>query len=246
MIKQLSEFVEKVSYVADQIGEFTKQHAAEIHRVTDLLTYNPNEPLIFSTGLFLMLFLGFTFVYMCLQRRLTARLLFVTAFSYYFYYKSSGLYFFLLALVTVSDFLLANLIHRYRERRGLGKLFVTLSIIIDLGLLGYFKYTNFFVGMVQRMLEHNFQPWDIFLPVGISFFTFQSLSYTIDVYRGPLQPLAARLCLLRVVLPSTGGRSYCSGQRLCTADTPTANHHARHVCSRALLHPYRTVQEGRN
>ena len=40
MIKQLSEFVEKVSYVADQIGEFTKQHAAEIHRVTDLLTYN--------------------------------------------------------------------------------------------------------------------------------------------------------------------------------------------------------------
>ena len=65
MIKQLSEFVEKVSYVADQIGEFTKQHAAEIHRVTDLLTYNPNEPLIFSTGLFLMLFLGFAFVYMC-------------------------------------------------------------------------------------------------------------------------------------------------------------------------------------
>ena len=193
MIKQLSEFVEKVSYVADQIGEFTKQHAAEIHRVTDLLTYNPNEPLIFSTGLFLMLFLGFTFVYMCLQRRLTARLLFVTAFSYYFYYKSSGLYFFLLALVTVSDFLLANLIHRHRERRGLGKLFVTLSIIIDLGLLGYFKYTNFFVGMVQRMLEHNFQPWDIFLPVGISFFTFQSLSYTIDVYRGHLKPLPSLL-----------------------------------------------------
>lgn len=193
MIKQLSEFVEKVSYVADQIAEFTKQHAAEIHRVTDLLAYNPNEPLIFSTGLFLMLFLGFTFVYMCLQRRLTARLLFVTAFSYYFYYKSSGLYFFLLALVTVSDFLLANLIHRYRERRGLGKLFVTLSIIIDLGLLGYFKYTNFFVGMVQRMLEHNFQPWDIFLPVGISFFTFQSLSYTIDVYRGHLKPLPSLL-----------------------------------------------------
>ena len=193
MIKQLSEFVEKVSYYADQIAEFTKQHAAEIHRVTDLLTYNPNEPLIFSTGLFLMLFLGFAFVYMCLQRRLTARLLFVTAFSYYFYYKSSGFYFVLLALVTISDFFLANLIHRYRERRGLGKLFVTLSLVIDLGLLGYFKYTNFFVGMVARMLEHNFQPWDIFLPVGISFFTFQSLSYTIDVYRGHLKPLPSLL-----------------------------------------------------
>ena len=49
MIKQLSEFVEKVSYYADQIAEFTKQHAAEIHRVTDLLTYNPYEPLVFSS-----------------------------------------------------------------------------------------------------------------------------------------------------------------------------------------------------
>ena len=193
MIKQLSEFVDKLSYLADQISEFTTQHAAGIHRVTDLLAYNPNEPLIFSTGLFLMLFLGFSFVYMCLQNKLTARLLFVTAFSYYFYYKSSGFYFGLLALVTVSDYLLANLIHRHRQRKALGKLFVTLSLIIDLGLLGYFKYTNFFVGMVERMLEHNFQPWDIFLPVGISFFTFQSLSYTIDVYRGQLKPLPSLL-----------------------------------------------------
>ena len=73
-----------------------------IEKLTNVLTYHPQEPMIFSSALFLLLFLGFTFIYMCLQRKCTARLLFVTAFSYYFYYKSSGFYFFLLALVTLA------------------------------------------------------------------------------------------------------------------------------------------------
>lgn len=55
--------------------------------ISHLLAYNPDEPLIFSSGLFLFLFLGFSFVYMLLQRQRVLRLLFVTAFSYYFYYK---------------------------------------------------------------------------------------------------------------------------------------------------------------
>lgn len=164
-----------------------------IDKLIEVLSYNPKEPMIFSSGLFLLLFLGFTFIYMCLQKKLTARLLFVTAFSYYFYYKSSGIYFFLLAIVTVSDYLLAGAIYRNKDKKGLRKFLVTVSLLIDLGLLGYFKYTNFFAGMVAQMLEYNFQPWDIFLPVGISFFTFQSLSYTIDVYRGNLKPLPSIL-----------------------------------------------------
>ena len=164
-----------------------------IEKLTNVLTYHPQEPMIFSSALFLLLFLGFTFIYMCLQRKCTARLLFVTAFSYYFYYKSSGFYFFLLALVTLSDYLIAATIYRHRTRRGLGKWLVALSLTVDLGLLAYFKYTNFFAGMVAQLLNNNFQPWDIFLPVGISFFTFQSLSYTIDVYRGDLKPLSSIL-----------------------------------------------------
>ena len=171
-----------------------------IQRLISLLSYNPQEPLLFSSGLFLFLFLGFSFVYMLLRRHLQPRLLFVTLFSYYFYYKSSGLYFFLLAIVTVSDYLIARRIQTLADRsltekgkerclRRCRKWLVALSLMIDLGLLGYFKYTNFFAGMVSRMLDFNFQPWDIFLPVGISFFTFQSLSYTIDVYRGNLKPL---------------------------------------------------------
>ena len=157
-------------------------------RLLYLLTYHSDEPMIFSTGLFLMVFLCFTFIYMLLQRTLTLRLLFVTAFSYYFYYKSSGLYFGLLAVVTLSDYFLARLISAHKS-----KWLVALSLLIDLGLLGYFKYTNFFAGMWAQMVGSNFQPWDIFLPVGISFFTFQSMSYVIDVYRGDLKPLPSLL-----------------------------------------------------
>lgn len=164
-----------------------------IDRILSQLTYNPQEPMIFTTGIFLVLFLCFSFVYMLLQKRLTARLLFVTAFSYYFYYKSSGTYFFLLAIVTASDYLIAGAICRQGGGRARKKWLLAMSLIIDLGLLAYFKYTNFFAGMMAELIGSNFQPWDIFLPVGISFYTFQSLSYTIDVYRGRLRPLDSLL-----------------------------------------------------
>lgn len=150
----------------------------DFERLKDVLTYHQDAPLIFSSGLFIFLFLGFTFVYMLLQKRDTARILFVIAFSYYFYYKSSGFYFFLLGVVTIADYLLAFAMER-TEGKIKRKLLVTLSLVINLGLLVYFKYTNFFFNTI----------YDIFLPVGISFFTFQSLSYTIDVYRRNIHAL---------------------------------------------------------
>ena len=166
-------------------------------RLLDLLTYHADAPMLFSTGLFLVLFLGFCGVYALLRHRLTLRLLFVTAFSYYFYYKSSGLYFGLLAIVTLSDYLIARRIYALQQHRpsaaALCKALVGLSLAVDLGMLAYFKYTNFFAGMWVQMMGDNFQPWDIFLPVGISFFTFQSMSYVIDVYRRQLQPLTSLL-----------------------------------------------------
>lgn len=168
--------------------------------VLDQLAYNPKSPLIFSSCLFLFLFLGFALIYNCLRSVQTLRILFVTAFSYYFYYKSSGFYFFLLAVVTVSDWLIARAIYdmqiddatgqrKLKNHRGLQQAYVGLSLLIDLGLLAYFKYTNFFYEMMAPLLGLEFHALDIFLPVGISFFTFQSLSYTIDIYRGDLKPL---------------------------------------------------------
>lgn len=160
------------------------------NNVAEQFVYNPDEPLIFSSGLFLFLFLAFSAVYISLRRADTLRILFVTLFSYYFYYKSSGIYFFLLAVVTMTDFLIGKKLSQLPEKEyGKRKGLVAISLLIDLGLLAYFKYTNFFAGMLSQMWTNNFQPWDIFLPVGISFFTFQSLSYTIDIYRGKLKPL---------------------------------------------------------
>lgn len=158
-------------------------------KLIQVLTYNPKQPMIFSSGVFLFLFLGFTLVYMLLQRKTTARLLFVTLFSYYFYYKSSGIYFFLLGVVTVSDFFLARIMER-TEAAARRKMLVVVSLCINLGLLAYFKYTNFFYEMLAPFWGGSFHTLDIFLPVGISFFTFQSLSYTLDVYRRDLKPLS--------------------------------------------------------
>lgn len=157
-------------------------------KLLDVFTYDSKAPMIFSSGLFLWLFVAFAVVYFLLQHRTTGRLLFVTAFSYYFYYKSSGNYFFLLALVTFCDFWIARFMQRTHgslQRKG----WIVLSLCINLGLLCYFKYTNFLGECWASLTGGTFTALDIFLPVGISFFTFQSLSYTIDVYRKEITPL---------------------------------------------------------
>ena len=200
--------------IADLVQEVSQYFVSlQWERLGAMLSYNPSEPLLFSSGLFLFLFLALTLVYMALRKALTPRILFLTLFSYYFFYKSSGMYFLLLVLVTVTDFYIAKGVSRLkekadeqaeRERRALGeeeatphygraKGLLALSLAIDLGLLCYFKYTNFFAGMVTQMIGGNFQPWDIFLPVGISFYTFKTISYVVDVYRGKMKPMESLL-----------------------------------------------------
>lgn len=164
----------------------------DFDKLRDLFTYDPGAPMIFSSGVFLWFFAGFIIIYSLLKKLNTPRIIFVTLFSYYFYYKSSGTYFFLLAVVTVSDFLIAHFMER-TVRQGARKALVALSLLINLGLLCYFKYTNFFGEVIASITGGTFSALDIFLPVGISFFTFQSLSYTIDVYRRQITPLTSLL-----------------------------------------------------
>ena len=167
------------------------------HILLQQLTYSPTEPILFTSGLFLFLFLGFTGIYRCLECRTTLRLAFVTLFSYYFYYKSSGTYFCLLALITVSDFLVARLMQGSRRlfphQGWIPRLLLSWSILMATVLLGYFKYANFLGSLLCSIAGRSFTSWDIFLPAGISFYTFQSLSYTIDVYRGRIKPLHSLL-----------------------------------------------------
>lgn len=160
----------------------------DFDKVLGSFVYDPASPMIFSSGFFLWIFAAFLLVYSLLKKQDTLRIIFVTAFSYYFYYKSSGTYFFLLALVTMSDFYFARMMYGTNDYK-LKKRLVVSSLCINLGMLAYFKYTNFFAGMFVSLWGGEFDGFDIFLPVGISFFTFQSLSYTIDVYRGNIKPL---------------------------------------------------------
>lgn len=160
----------------------------DIHKLAQQFIYNPEEPLLFNSGFFLFLFTAFLWLYVALSATHRPKMIYVILFSLYFYYKSSGEYFVLLLFATVIDFTLAHLIYRTQEHWQ-KKIFIVITLVINLGMLGYFKYTNFLVESFYFFSGEAFQPMDIFLPVGVSFFTFQSLSYTLDVYRGTLKPV---------------------------------------------------------
>ena len=159
-------------------------------RVQELLQYDPQSPLIFNSGLFLFLFVGFSSIYLLLRRTTTLRIAYVILFSIYFYYKSSGIYFLLLIFAAVSDFLIGHAIASSGKDKRRKKRLVALSVAINLGMLAYFKYTNFLIDISNQLFGAGFLDFqNIFLPVGISFFVFQSMSYTIDIYRGEIKPL---------------------------------------------------------
>ncbi len=160
----------------------------DFHKLIQEFKYNPQEPLIFSSGFFLFLFLGFIAVYSIVYKHNTLKNIYLTLFSIFFYYKSSGLYFILLLVTAVVDYNLAKQIARTEDNRK-RTLFLVLSLFVNIGMLIYFKYTNFFLSMVYDVVNKPYDPLNIFLPVGISFFTFQSLSYTIDIYRRNIEPV---------------------------------------------------------
>lgn len=160
----------------------------DIHKIGQLLKYNPEEPLLFNSGLFLFLFTAFLWLYVSLSATRKPKFIFVILFSWYFYYKSSGEYFVLLIFAAVIDFTLAQLIY-YARDQWLKKVFIVITLLVNLGLLAYFKYTNFIFDTFFSLAGKDFEPFDIFLPVGVSFFTFQSLSYTLDVYRENIKPV---------------------------------------------------------
>ena len=157
--------------------------------------------------------------------RLHLRNIFLMAVSWFFYYKTSGLFLLILIFVTISDWLIAKRIYACQSspishspngasnspqsgRPIAAKMWLALSVVIDLGLLCYFKYAYFFTNVVNDLLGTEFAVFDIFayigngfsesgrfmvdkiiLPVGISFYLFQVMSYTIDVYRGLVKPV---------------------------------------------------------
>lgn len=151
------------------------------------LLYDPKNPLLFNNGFFVyFLFLFFTLYYL-FRERYTARTFILSTFSLYFFYKASGSFVLLVIISAIIDYFLSNLIYRQKKifaRRAL----LVLSVLTNLGLLFYFKYTNFFIEICNDFLSAGVHPLNILLPVGISFYTFENLSYTIDVYHGKIKP----------------------------------------------------------
>ncbi|MFN8258191.1 MAG: MBOAT family O-acyltransferase [Bacteroidales bacterium] len=158
-----------------------------LHILQELIKYDQGAPMIFNSGIFLVMFIFFILIYALIHKNKLAVTLFVIAFGCLFYYKSSGWYLLVLIMTVFTDYSFALLIHKLKD--GIyKKLALFFALSVSIGLLSYFKYTNFFLGNFYDIMGKNFQPLDIFLPIGVSFYTFQSMSYMLDVYWKKIKP----------------------------------------------------------
>lgn len=154
----------------------------DFDKILELLQYDKYNPLLFNSGLFLALFIVFIFIYELCRKQKTIKFLFVIAFSLYFYYKSSAEYCAILLGVCVSDYILGILLER-SSKNYLRRSIVALNVVINVGMLIYFKYFNLLYETFSNITGTEFNAFDIVLPAGISFFTFRSISYIVDIYR---------------------------------------------------------------
>jgi len=182
-----------------------------------IFAFNAESPLLFTQFYFWAFFaLVYALFALILSRqssaggrqRLHLRNVYLLFVSWFFYYKTSGLFLLILAFVTISDWIIAGRIHANKEKPVFAKVLLCLSVVIDLGLLAYFKYAYFFTNMLNDLFGTGFRVFDVFayigngfaeagrfsvdtivLPVGISFYIFQVISYTADVYRGRIEPV---------------------------------------------------------
>lgn len=168
--------------------------------------YDTNRPLMFTMVGFWIFLLALLCIYSLIFNKPMVRNTYLFLFSLLFYYKSGGIFFSLLLISTITDYAAGWMIYlsnkKYKKTAWL-----VFSLFVNLGMLAYFKYTAFFAGAVNTIFGTDIpqQDWlavltnsyfgtefninSIVLPVGISFFTFQTISYTIDVYRNKIKPV---------------------------------------------------------
>lgn len=152
-----------------------------LNNLARIFVYDPEAPLLFNSGQFLLLFLVFLTIYNLIYKRKQLTSIYITLFSLFFYYKSSGNYFVILVGTTILDYIIGNRLAATEDTRK-RKWWVVAGVVPSMLLLAYFKYTNFIIFNIDKLIGSNFGFTEIFLPVGISFYTFQSVSYIIDIY----------------------------------------------------------------
>jgi alginate O-acetyltransferase complex protein AlgI len=172
----------------------------------NVISFQQDKPLLFTHLFFWLFFAVVLFFYSFLYKFSKARTVYLFLISLFFYYKTSGVFIILLLFTICSDYCWGWLIYR-AKKNTIKKLAVTCSVCINLILLGYFKYAYFFTESSNQIFGTHFKFFNHFshfsnsyfstafsvdkliLPVGISFFTFQSLSYIIDLYREKVKPV---------------------------------------------------------
>jgi len=176
----------------------------------NIFEYNHEKPLLFTQPYF-WIFLGVVLaVYSLVYKKNPVRNAYLFLISLFFYYKTSGFYFIILLFSTLADFIIGKQIFRAKVKVN-KQIWLALSIIINLSILVFFKYAYFFADFINdafglEITVYNYFSWGtnqiigtnfvwekIMLPVGISFFTFQTISYSVDIYRGLIKPVKSIL-----------------------------------------------------
>lgn len=142
--------------------------------------------MVFSSTIFLCVYLPLVLLgyYICPKK---GRNLFLLIVSLVFYAWGEPKYVFLMIFSILVNYIFGRLMDKNRGRQKRMKLMLVLSVVIDLGLLSVFKYTDFIITNVNAIFGSSFDLLNIALPIGISFYTFQAMSYTIDVYRNDVR-----------------------------------------------------------
>ena len=142
--------------------------------------------MVFSSTVFLCIFLPLVLLgyYICPKR---GRNLFLLIASLVFYAWGEPKYVFLMIFSIIVNYVFGLLMDKFRRNSRRLKLMLVLSVVVDLGLLGVFKYTDFIISNLNAAFGASFDLLKLALPIGISFYTFQAMSYTIDVYRGDVK-----------------------------------------------------------
>lgn len=169
--------------------------------------FQEDAPLIFTSFYFWAFFALVLGVYSFIHKKFVIRSFFLFAASLFFYWKTSGFFFLILIFSTIVDYVIGLVMHNSKQRWA--KLFLlVVSVVVNLAVLSYFKYAYFFTDTFNQVFETDYGVMNhfawmfntatdtnyftvskILLPVGISFFTFQTISYTVDVFKGKIKPL---------------------------------------------------------
>ena len=158
--------------------------------------------MVFSHPFFVYAFLAFLFAAFFIAKKNSTRRGILIGFSLLFYGWGEPVYVLLMILTVGFDYILGRLIDAYRDPK-MKKLWLVCAVVLSLGILGFFKYTGFFIENVNGIFRTSIPVPQITMPIGISFFTFQALSYVVDVYRGDtkVQMKFSRLLLYVSLFP---------------------------------------------